>query len=354
MHNPINDYHGFTRRDAPHHARRRRAALNGEARCAARSRGRRFPRCCARPSRAPRDTEAVVDGIAPGRLRRLAGDGRRRGAGAHRGRHRTRRPRLRCGRRTRSSGSSPRWASRPPAACSSRSTRAFAAPRRRTCSRGAAPASCSPCAASSTPTTRRCSTSRASSCRRSSTRSCFRVNPMHRRSAWDDFLTRGRGVTGAELDARVAVDRLRRPERRRVHVGHDREPEGRRDDARPDAARLPRLVRLGRPARRRPLPDRQPVLPHLRLQGRVPRVADARRHDLPARGVRSRGRPRTRRARADHGAAGCADHLPSRCSTIPTARSATSRACGSRSRARPTSRSSSSGASATSCRSNAS
>ena len=32
---------------------------------------------------------------------------------------------------------------------------------------------------------------------------------------------------------------------------------------------LPRLVRLGRSAPRRPLPDREPVLPHLRLQGRA-------------------------------------------------------------------------------------
>ena len=48
--------------DAPHHARGRRAALNGEARCAARSRRRRFPRCCAIPSRRLGDAEAVVDG----------------------------------------------------------------------------------------------------------------------------------------------------------------------------------------------------------------------------------------------------------------------------------------------------
>ena len=49
----------------------------------------------------------------------------------------------------------------------------------------------------------------------------------------------------------------------------------------------------------RPLPDREPVLPHLRLQGRLPRVAHARRDDLPARRVRPR-----RRARASSSASG--------------------------------------------------
>ena len=42
----------------------------------------------------------------------------------------------------------------------------------------------------------------------------------------------------------------------------------------------------------------------------VPRVADARRDDLPARGVRRRRRARDRRARADHRAARAADALP--------------------------------------------
>ena len=127
---------------------------------------------------------------------------------------------------------------------------------------------------------------------------------------WDDFVARGRAVTDARPRRARRVDRRRRPERRRVHVGHHREPEGRRDDARPDAARVPRLVRLGRPARRRPLPHRQPVLPHLRLQGRLPRVPDARRDDLPARGVRRGRRARDRRARAHHGAPRSADDLP--------------------------------------------
>ena len=103
------------------------------------------------------------------------------------------------------------------------------------------------------------------------------------------------------------------------------EPEGRGDDARPDAARLPRLVRLGRPAHRRPLPDRQPVLPHLRLQGRLPRLAHARRHHLPAR------RCSTRRSCSSSSSASGSRCCPgrrrstSRSSTTPTATGTTSR-----------------------------
>ena len=54
----------------------------------------------------------------------------------------------------------------------------------------------------------------------------------------------------------------------------------------------------------------EPVLPHLRVQGRLPRVPHARRDDLPARGLRRRGRARARRTRADHRAARAADDLP--------------------------------------------
>ena len=54
---------------------------------------------------------------------------------------------------------------------------------------------------------------------------------------WDDFVARGRAVPDARSRRARRVDRPRRPERRRVHVGHDGEPQGCRDDARPDAAR---------------------------------------------------------------------------------------------------------------------
>ena len=63
-------------------------------------------------------------------------------------------------------------------------------------------------------------------------------------------------------------------------------------------------------ARGRPLPDRQPVLPHLRVQGRDPRVPDARRDDRPARGLRRADRARADRGREGHGVAGPADAVP--------------------------------------------
>ena len=63
-------------------------------------------------------------------------------------------------------------------------------------------------------------------------------------------------------------------------------------------------------ARRRPLPRRQPVLPHLRLQGRDPRLPAARRDDRAAAGVRRRSDARPPRARADQRAARAAGALP--------------------------------------------
>ena len=113
------------------------------------------------------------------------------------------------------------------------------------------------CAGSSTPTTRRCSRAPASQL------PCARAHDPARGRAGrcGDRLGRLRRArrVGARRRSRRArrVDRPRRSERRRLHVGNDRQPEGRRDDARPDAARVPRLVRLGRPPRRRPLPDRR-------------------------------------------------------------------------------------------------
>ena len=132
------------------------------------------------------------------------------------------------------------------------------------------------------------------------------------------------------LDARVAAIGPDDPSDVVFTSGTTGQPEGRRDDARPDAARLPRLVRLGRPARRRPLPDRQSVLPHLRVQGRRARVADARRDDLPARGVRPGVGARASSSASGSPCSRARRRCTSRCSTIPTARGTTSRACGSR------------------------
>ena len=64
----------------------------------------------------------------------------------------------------------------------------------------------------------------------------------------------------------------------------------------------------------------EPVLPHLRLQGRLPRVPHARRDDLPARGVRRRAS--CSRSSSASGSRCCPGRRrsTSRCSTIPTAR----------------------------------
>ena len=134
--------------------------------------------------------------------------------------------------------------------------------------------------------------------------------------------------------------RRRRRVRRAVHVGHHRFAQGRADDPRADAPAVLRLVRHGRAADRRQVPDRQPVLPHVRVQGRMPGVAHAGRDDHPEAG------PRRRRSAA-HGDRGVGDgaarvrpRSTSRSSTIPTATGSTCRRCGSRSRAPPTSPSS--------------
>ena len=74
--------------------------------------------------------------------------------------------------------------------------------------------------------------------------------------------------------------------------------------------RVRSVVRCRRPARRRPLPDRQPVLPRVRRQGGHPRQHHHRRHDGPARGVR-RGHGDATRCRGAHlDAPRSADRLP--------------------------------------------
>ena len=91
---------------------------------------------------------------------------------------------------------------------------------------------------------------------------------------------------------------------------------------------------------RRPVPDRQPVLPHVRVQGRLPRVADAGRDHHPEAGPR-------RRRPAAHGGRGVGDRAARSADALPVdprpsrpRRASTCRRCGSRSPARPTSPSS--------------
>ena len=80
---------------------------------------------------------------------------------------------------------------------------------------------------------------------------------------------RGDAVSDAELDARVDVDRS--PTTRATSCSPRARPGSPKGVVMTHGQTLrglPRLVRLGRSATGRPLPDRQPVLPHLRLQGR--------------------------------------------------------------------------------------
>ena len=129
---------------------------------------------------------------------------------------------------------------------------------------------CSPSTASSTPTTSRCCGPRATDLpaleRDRRARGATRPTA---RSPWADYLAAGDAVPAADAERAHRRHPGRRPLRHHLHVGHDRPPEGRDGHARPDAARLRGVDRRRRPARGRPLPHRQPVLPHLRLQGRL-------------------------------------------------------------------------------------
>ena len=110
-----------------------------------------------------------------------------------------------------------------------------------------------------------------------------------------------------------------------------------------DPARVPRLERRRRAARGRPLPDRQSVLPRVRVQGGLARVADdAARRSFLSPCSTSRAVFERVAARAASRCSPVRRRCTRRSSTTPTAASTTSRACASRSRARRRSRSSSS------------
>ena len=105
-----------------------------------------------------------------------------------------------------------------------------------------------------------------------------------------DFLAAGDAVDPSVTAARAAAVRARRHLRPHLHLGHHRSPQGGGDDPRPVAAHVRDLVVHRRSGRRRPLPRRQPVLPHLRLQGGHPGLPHGRRHH-GARGGLRRERP---------------------------------------------------------------
>ena len=135
--------------------------------------------------------------------------------------------------------------------------------------------------------------------------------------AWDDFLAGADDEARAEVGRRAARARARRPVRHPLHLGHHRDAQGRGADPRPHAACRHRLGGHDRADRRRPLPDGQPVLPHVRAEGRDPgRRCAAGATMLPeaafdvdrvlarveAEGVTvlARARPRSTRAILDH------------------------------------------------------
>ena len=137
----------------------------------------------------------------------------------------------------------------------------------------------------------------ASSCPTSTPSSLPTVAARRRASAWAD-VPRPRPTTTAraEVARRAAAVSAGRPVRHPVHLGDDRRAQGRRADPRPHAARGHRLGGDDRPRRRRPLPDGQPVLPHVRVEGGDPGVGRRRRHDAPRAGVRRRAGARRGRS----------------------------------------------------------
>ena len=85
-----------------------------------------------------------------------------------------------------------------------------------------------------------------------------------------------RPVDDAPRRGALAGRDRRRPLRHHLHLGHHGPAQGGHDHPRPDAAHL-RHLGLDRGAGRgRPLPDREPLLPHLRLQGRASSPASCR------------------------------------------------------------------------------
>ncbi len=145
-------------------------------------------------------------------------------------------------------------------------------------------------------------------------------DPVAARRGW-----RRRRITIARLEG---VPGGRRAGRRRDHertgggggagrrvrhhllVGYDRISEGRGDDARAIVAHV-RHVGLDRRTRiRGSVPHREPVLPHVRLQGRDLGLSEGGRDRGARAGVRRRRRDAAHRGGAHQRAAGAADPLP--------------------------------------------
>ncbi len=116
----------------------------------------------------------------------------------------------------------------------------------------------------------------------------LRGEPIRGTEPFAAFMHDAEHATAEEEDLRISSVGPGRPLRHHLHVGNHRKAQGGHDYPRTVDASVPDVVAFRRAARGRPLPDRQPVLPHVRVQGRDPRVLDARRDDHPARRLRRR------------------------------------------------------------------
>ena len=174
----------------------------------------------------------------------------------------------RSGRRTSRSGWSRRSASSPRAACWCRSTPASRAPRPATCCGGAARA-CSARSASSSARLRRAPR------RRGAARAARDRDAARERGARDALARLPRARRARARGPRARARRGRRPGDLSDILftsGTTGNPKGVMTAPRPEPARLRRLEPRRRHPRGRPLPDREPVLPLLRLQGGLARV----------------------------------------------------------------------------------
>ena len=148
-------------------------------------------------------------------------------------------------------------------------------------------------------------------------------------TSWSDFLARANAETACRGRPAARGGQLRRPVRHPLHLRHHRRSQGRRDDPRPHAVRGHRLGRDDRHHRRRPLPDGQPVLPHVRPEGRHSRLHRQRCRDAARAGVRRRRGAGPRRRREGDGAARPADAVPVDPRPSRARHASTCRACGS-------------------------
>ena len=116
----------------------------------------------------------------------------------------------------------------------------------------------------------------------------WRVRPAATRSASCEFLARCAKVPPDGGHRALRCTRPGRPVRHHLHLGHHRKAQGRDADPRGEHPYLHELVRGGGPHRRRPLPDRLPVLSHRRIEVRGAGLHPHRFGDGAPPGVRRR------------------------------------------------------------------